>query len=195
MEYTFSNKMAALKPSAIREIFKSLTDPTIISFAAGNPAPESFPVEALSAISADIFANSASFALQYGITDGYGPLREAVAARQKERFNIGREFDTTIITTGGQQGIELCCKVFCNEGDTVLCENPSFIGSLNAFPEGCQDEGAVWHGEGIVLHAVTVSVPACEAITGLSRRIRKGAGIHRPSLTEVTEIDIAITIA
>ena len=133
MEYTFSNKMAALKPSAIREIFKSLTDPTIISFAAGNPAPESFPVEALSAISADIFANTASFALQYGITDGYGPLREAVTARQKERFGIGRDFDTTLITTGGQQGIELCCKVLCNEGDTVLCENPSFIGALNAF--------------------------------------------------------------
>lgn len=133
MEYTFSNKMAALKPSAIREIFKSLSDPTIISFAAGNPAPESFPVEALAAISADIFANTASFALQYGITEGYGPLREAVAARQKARFGIGREFDTTLITTGGQQGIELCCKVLCNEGDTVLCENPSFIGSLNAF--------------------------------------------------------------
>lgn len=133
MEYTFSNKMAALKPSAIREIFKSLTDPTIISFAAGNPAPESFPVEALAEISADIFANSSTAALQYSITDGYPPLRAAVAERQKARFGIGRDFDTTIITTGGQQGIELCCKVLCNEGDVVLCENPSFIGALNAF--------------------------------------------------------------
>ena len=52
MEYKISNKLAALKPSAIREIFKSLADPTIISFAAGNPAPESFPTEAMAKISA-----------------------------------------------------------------------------------------------------------------------------------------------
>ena len=133
MEYTFSHKMAALKPSAIREIFKSLTDPTIISFAAGNPSPESFPVEALAAISADIFANASTAALQYSITEGYPPLRAAIAKRQRTRFGIGRDFDTTIITTGGQQGIELCCKVLCNEGDAVIVENPSFIGALNAF--------------------------------------------------------------
>ena len=69
MEYNFSNKLAALKPSAIREIFKSLTDPTIISFAAGNPSPESFPVEELKALSAEIFANESTTALQYSITE------------------------------------------------------------------------------------------------------------------------------
>lgn len=149
MEYTFSNKMASLKPSAIREIFKSLTDPTIISFAAGNPAPESFPVEALSAISADIFANASTAALQYSITDGYPPLRAAVAERQKARFGIGRDFDTTIITSGGQQGIELCCKVLCNEGDVVLVENPSFIGALNAFRSlGAKPVGIPLRAEG-----------------------------------------------
>ena len=86
MEYKFSRKLAELKPSAIREIFKSLADPTIISFAAGNPAPESFPVEDLARLSAEIFENQASFALQYGITEGYAPLREAITARQKARF-------------------------------------------------------------------------------------------------------------
>lgn len=133
MEYKFSKKLADLKPSAIREIFKSLTDPSIISFAAGNPAPESFPVEELGRISADIFASNAAAALQYSITEGYPPLREAVAKRQKERFDISRDGDSTLIVSGGQQGIELACKVFCNEGDTVICENPSFIGSLNSF--------------------------------------------------------------
>ena len=133
MEYNFSRKLAELKPSAIREIFKSLTDPEIISFAAGNPAPESFPVDELAKISADIFANNSTAALQYSITEGYGPLREAVAARQKAKFNIGTAGDSTLIVSGGQQGIELACKVFCNEGDTIICENPSFIGSLNSF--------------------------------------------------------------
>lgn len=152
MEYKFSEKLSALKPSAIREIFKSLTDPTIISFAAGNPNPLSFPVEALAKISANIFASDAAYALQYGITEGYAPLRESIAARIFEKFGIGREFDQTIVTTGGQQGIELACKAFCNEGDAVICENPSFIGALNAFrSNGARTIGVPLRADGIDL--------------------------------------------
>lgn len=133
MEYRISEKMQALKPSAIREIFKALTDPSIISLAAGNPSPESFPVEDLARISAEIFSDSSTAALQYSVTEGYPPLREDVKARLASRFGIGRDFDMTIITSGGQQGIELLCKTMCDEGDTVIVEEPSFIGALNAF--------------------------------------------------------------
>ncbi len=157
MNYEFSDKLAALKPSAIREIFKSLTDPTIISFAAGNPAPESFPVEELARLSADIYATTPSTALQYGMTEGYPPLREAVAKRQKEIFGIGHSVaegdkynDSTVILSGGQQGIELTCKAFCNEGDVVICENPTFIGALNAFrSNGAVTVGVELHDDGI----------------------------------------------
>ena len=154
MEYIFSDKLAALKPSAIREIFKSLTDPSIISFAAGNPSPESFPVEELKSLAADIFTEEASSALQYSITEGYTPLREAVARRQCERFGAGmvRQGDSTLIVSGGQQGIELACKVFCNEGDSVICEDPSFIGALNAFRScGANTVGVPMGAEGIDL--------------------------------------------
>ena len=133
MNYIFSDKVKDMKPSAIREIFKSLSDPNVISFAAGNPSPLSFPVEKMHAVAEDIFQNQASFAFQYGITEGYPRLREQIATRLKERFNTGSDDDDVIITTGGQQGIDLCAKVLCNEGDTVICENPSFIGALNAF--------------------------------------------------------------
>ncbi len=71
--------------------------------------------------------------MQYSVTEGYAPLRAQVAQRLKERFSIGTDSDDVIITTGGQQGIDLTAKVLCNEGDTVICENPSFIGALNAF--------------------------------------------------------------
>ena len=140
MNYTFSKKIQALKPSAIREILKAPKDADTISFAAGNPAPESFPVADLAHFAADIFETDATAALQYGVTDGYDPLRAVVAKRQKEVFGIGHATadgdaynDATIIVSGGQQGIELACKVFCNEGDTVICENPTFIGGLNSF--------------------------------------------------------------
>ena len=152
MEFQVSDRMKNVRGSAIREIFKSLTDPSIISFAAGNPNPLSFPVEALAKISADIFASDAAYALQYGITEGYAPLRESIAARIYEKFGIGREFDQTIVTTGGQQGIELACKAFCNEGDAVICENPSFIGALNAFrSNGARTIGVPLRADGIDL--------------------------------------------
>ena len=107
MNYTFSNKLANLKPSAIREIFKSLTDPEIIAFAAGNPSAESFPVEFIKNESARIFREEPVTALQYGTTEGYPPLREAVAQRLKNRFGCGKDFDSTVIVSGGQQGMEL----------------------------------------------------------------------------------------
>ena len=155
MEYRFSDKLAALKPSAIREIFKSLTDPTIISFAAGNPAPESFPVSELEKIGADIFANSPVSALQYSITEGYPLLREAVAQRLLTKFSVGKNTDSTIIVSGGQQGIELACKVLCNEGDSVICENPSFIGALNAFrSNGAVTVGVPMESDGINVDAL-----------------------------------------
>jgi len=153
--------MRSLKPSAIREIFKSLSDPSIISFAAGNPAPESFPTEAMAKISADIFANEAITALQYGITEGYPALREDIKARLKNKFGIGRDFDNTIVVTGGQQGIELACKVLCNEGDTVLVENPSFIGALNAFrSNGVNTVGVPLEDDGINVEALEAAIKA-----------------------------------
>ena len=155
MEYHFSDSFKKLQPSAIREIFKSLSDPTIISFAAGNPAPESFPVEELAGLAADVFANSSTAALQYGISEGFPAFREAIAKRQKDKFSIGRDFDTTIVTSGGQQGLELCCRVLCNPGDVVLCENPSFIGALNAFRAcGAKTVGIPMDDDGVCIDAL-----------------------------------------
>ncbi|MBE6705599.1 MAG: PLP-dependent aminotransferase family protein [Ruminococcaceae bacterium] len=133
MNYNLSDNIKNMKPSAIREIFKSLGTPGAISFAAGNPSPESFPVEDITRIANKILAENASASLQYGTTEGYMPLRELVTKRIAEKFDCVKEGDMTIITSGGQQGIELFCKVMCNRGDEVICENPSFIGALNAF--------------------------------------------------------------
>lgn len=133
MEYKISDKFKTLKPSAIREIFKSLGTPGSISFAAGNPNPDSFPVAEMRKIADSVFENEPVTALQYGITEGYTPLRRLVSERLSRVYGIGTPDDDLIIVTGGQQGIELTCKVMCNGGDTVVCENPSFIGALNAF--------------------------------------------------------------
>lgn len=159
MNYKISDKFVNMKPSAIREIFKSLGKPGCISFAAGNPSPESFPVEDIKRIAADILTQEPITALQYGITEGYPKLRELVSQRLKRLYNIGTEDDDTIIVTGGQQGIELTCKVMCNEGDVVICENPSFIGALNAFRSlGAELKGVPLKDDGIDLEALEATL-------------------------------------
>ena len=133
MNYLFSNRMSGLQPSAIREILKMSSDPSVISLAAGNPAPEAFPAEDIAAITQDILTQKPIAALQYSLTEGYPALRNTLKDFTFSNYNIGKDFDELIICSGAQQGIELTCKVLCNEGDTVICENPSFIGSLNSF--------------------------------------------------------------
>jgi len=133
MEYKISDKMVNIKPSAIREIFKSLTDPSVISFAAGNPSPDAFPVGELGELSKIVYGTMPTPALQYGISEGYTPLREKIEARLEKKFDIKSAGSALLITTGGQQGLDLTSKVMCNEGDVIICEKPSFIGALNAF--------------------------------------------------------------
>ncbi|MCL2512872.1 MAG: PLP-dependent aminotransferase family protein [Oscillospiraceae bacterium] len=133
MDYIFSNKISSLKPSAIREILKVTSDPSFIPFAAGNPAPEAFPTEDIRAMTDKILRENPVNALQYGVTEGYPPLREAVREFIKDKYSLGNENDSLIITSGAQQVMDLATKALCNEGDTVICESPSFIGSLNCF--------------------------------------------------------------
>ena len=133
MNYQFSEKVSHLQASAIREILKFTSEPGVISFAAGNPAPEAFPIETVREIASELFQNDPISVLQYGITEGYLPLRNLMKKRMAEQGNFNEESEELIITSGAQQVMELACKSMCNPGDTLICEAPSFIGSLNAF--------------------------------------------------------------
>jgi len=128
----FSDKVAGVAPSAIREILKFTSDPEVISFAAGNPAPEAFPTERIAEISAEIFRDEPINALQYSVTEGYPKLRKWLEDDLRSK-NIFKDGDMLIVTAGAQQAIEVTAKILCNEGDVIICENPSFIGSLNSF--------------------------------------------------------------
>jgi len=133
MNLQFSDRVSTLKGSAIREIFKYAADPQVISLAGGNPAPETFPNKELSDIAKELLENQPVLSLQYGITEGYAPLREQVKERLQRKENIDCEKNDVIIVSGGQQAIDLTTKIFVNEGDTVIVEEPSFIGALNCF--------------------------------------------------------------
>lgn len=134
MKEKFSDKVKDLEASAIREIFKLLGKPGIISFAGGAPDPKLFPKEQLAEIAADILKNQGEVALQYGVTEGYAPLVEWVKNRLISQGIISEnDGNGTIVVSGGQQGIDLASKSLLNPGDAVVCEQPSFVGGLNCF--------------------------------------------------------------
>lgn len=133
MNYQFSDRVQGLKPSAIREILKNSSAPGIIPLSAGNPAPDAFPAEEIRRISAELLESTPIEALQYSVTEGYTPLREHLRTYMERKHHVGTENDEILITSGAQQVMDLLTKTLLNEGDTVLCEAPSFIGSLNTF--------------------------------------------------------------
>jgi len=151
----FTPAVAGMQASAIREIFKMLGVPGMISFAAGIPAPELFPAKEWAKINEDILTNRASGALVYGTTEGYVPLREYTKAQAAEKGIYNESIDELIITSGAQQAIDLTAKVLLNPGDGVICESPSFIGSLNSFRSyGAKLYGASIEADGICLEEV-----------------------------------------
>lgn len=159
-QYTFANKISTLKASAIREILKYTADPSVISFAAGNPAPEAFPTAEIEEISRRLLTDNPVAALQYSITEGFTPLRDWVRGFLTGR-GIGGAEDEVIIVSGAQQGIELSCKVLCNEGDSVICEAPSFIGSLNSFKSyGVKLTGVPMDEDGMNIQALEQALKA-----------------------------------
>lgn len=133
MEYKFSDRVSNLKPSAIREIFKYAADPEVVSLSAGNPSPDAFPAKAIEEISAKVLAEDPIKVLQYSVSEGYMPLRQHLMEYMQKEHNTGSENDDILITTGAQQIMDLCTKSLVNEGETVIVEAPSFIGSLNTF--------------------------------------------------------------
>jgi len=125
-------RMSRVQASAIREILKVTERPDVLSFAGGLPAPEAFPAEALARAHADVLARDAAAALQYGPTEGHGPLRAWVAERMTGR-GLPASPDQVLITAGSQQGIDLVAKTLIDPGDTVLVEAPSYLAALQCF--------------------------------------------------------------
>jgi 2-aminoadipate transaminase len=124
---TFSSRAQKLTSSAIREILKITERPEVISFAGGLPAPVTFPVEAIQAACARMFADNPQASLQYTPTEGLSTLREWIAKRH------GTTASRVLITTGSQQGLDLLGKIFIDPQSKVLVETPTYLGALQAF--------------------------------------------------------------
>lgn len=131
MNYRFSSRVSQLQSSAVRDILKLTQGKDMISFAGGLPAEELFPVEAVRAAADRVFT-AGKGALQYGLTEGYLPLREQLCERMAAK-NMFIQPHQMLLTTGSQQAIDLLVGVLTEPGDTVLVEKPTYLASLQVF--------------------------------------------------------------
>lgn len=132
MPELFARRMSTVHRSFIREILKVTADPEIISFAGGLPNPELFPVDAMDKASREVFAEIGASALQYSTTEGDAGLRAIIAKRYEGR-GLTVNPDHILVTTGSQQILDICAKVFLDKGDKVVIERPGYLGAIQAF--------------------------------------------------------------
>jgi len=129
----FADRLNHVETSAIRELFKLLGKPGIISFAGGFPDSAMFDVDGIRAASEAALREEPGAALQYGATEGYNPLREQLAAFMASKGVQGLSADGLIVTTGSQQALDLIAKTLLNPGDVALVEGPTFLATIQCF--------------------------------------------------------------
>ncbi|MCL5265028.1 MAG: PLP-dependent aminotransferase family protein [Chloroflexi bacterium] len=145
-----ATRTTRMNASAIREILKVTQSGDILSLAGGLPAPEAFPVDIVKGICQKVLEENPVQALQYGPSEGLGPLRQALV-EYAARLGISASLDEVLVFTGSQQVLDLLGKLLVNTGDNVVVENPTYLGalqSLNAYqpnyiPWPTDDEGAI----------------------------------------------------
>ena len=129
----FAQRLDKVETSAIRELFKLLGKPGIISFAGGFPDSAMFDVQGIRDASERALRDEPGAALQYGATEGYNPLREQLAAFMQSKGVAGLRADELIVTTGSQQALDLVGKTLLDPQDTVLVESPTFLATIQCF--------------------------------------------------------------
>ena len=145
----FASRFDGVTGSAIREIFKMIAKPGMISFAGGNPALSALPDQVVAEIAADVLSRDGKAILQYGATEGYAPFLESLKQYAKEQ--LGCDIPAVLPVTGSTQAMDLLCKALINPGDVILVENPSFLGNLQCMklyeatlvPVESDDEGII----------------------------------------------------
>lgn len=124
----FAHRFDGITGSAIREIFKMIAKPGMISFAGGNPSPAALPDEEVDRIAHQVLKDNGKAILQYGATEGYPPLLESLKAYVENQ--LGCDIPAVLPVTGSTQAMDLLCKALIDPGDAILVEDPSFLGNL-----------------------------------------------------------------
>jgi DNA-binding transcriptional MocR family regulator len=132
-QHLFSKRAANIKQSAVRDVFDVSMRPGLVSLAGGNPYLQSLPLEKIAGMAQRLIAEHGMAALQYGGGQGTEELRRAICDVMEHEGIMGADPANVVITAGSQSAQDVAAKVFCNPGDVVLCEDPTYVGALNTF--------------------------------------------------------------
>ncbi len=128
----FAERTSEMKRSTVREILKLTAKPEVISFAGGLPAPELFPIERIREATDTVLSERGQEVLQYSTTEGMPELRQLIAKRlSNDTLKVSP--DNILITSGSQQGVDMIARIFLDEGDRVIVENPTYVGMLTSW--------------------------------------------------------------
>ena len=127
-KYQFAHRFDQVTGSAIREIFKVIAQPGMISFAGGNPSPDALPDDIVREISSEVLRDKGKQILQYGATEGYPSFLESLSAYVEAALRC--RIPAVLPVTGSTQAMDLLCKAMIDPGDVILVENPSFLGNM-----------------------------------------------------------------
>lgn len=128
----FASRMECLQDKALLNAMELTETDDMISFSAGFPSPETYPVEAIKESFLQVLEKEGKEALSYCSTSGYLKLREIIAGRMRDKFDVDYKSNEVIVTSGSQQALDMSSMLFINKGDVVLFETPSYLGAVNA---------------------------------------------------------------
>ncbi|MGZ5195816.1 MAG: aminotransferase-like domain-containing protein [Ramlibacter sp.] len=181
--WTLAGRAAKMNPSVIREILKVTERPGIISFAGGLPSPKTFPISEFRVACEKVLRDDGPAALQYAASEGYGPLREMVAAMLPWNVDPAQ----VLITTGSQQGLDLVAKVLIDTGSRILVETPTYLGALQAFtPMEPQVVSVASDAEGVDVDDLAAKA-AATAASGAARFLYVLPNFQNPTGRTMTE--------
>jgi 2-aminoadipate transaminase len=184
MNWKLAARAAKMNPSVLREILKVTERPGIISLAGGLPSPKTFPIQAFAAACAEVLHNDGQAALQYAASEGYAPLRQAVADMLPWNVDPAQ----VLITTGSQQGLDLVAKALIDPGSRVLVETPTYLGALQAFgPMEPTPVSVASDDEGVVVDDLVAKARGTGAADDAARFVYLLPNFQNPTGRTMTE--------
>ncbi len=164
--FRFSKIAEKMQPSPIRELFKIIQQPGMISFAGGLPDPDAFPVESFAGC-AEVLGRDGRQVLQYGASEGYPPLRDALLETMGERLGYEVRPEELLITSGSQQGLNLVARCLLDPGDVVIVEAPTYPGTIHSLRNaGARFATIPCDADGMQVELLPQIVDAVETATG-----------------------------
>jgi 2-aminoadipate transaminase len=164
--FRFSALAEKMQPSPIRELFRVIQQPGMISFAGGLPDPDTFPVEGFASC-ADILERDGRTVLQYGASEGYPPLRDAILDMMAERLDYRPQAGELLVTSGSQQAVDLIARALLDPGDVVVVEAPTYPGTLHCLRNaGARFAAIPADADGMVVEELPAVIEQAQAATG-----------------------------